>query len=174
MPRETSGAMHRSSVFLVVVAGWIAVTVSIVIPLMVVLASWAQTRDLRCTEEFEYTFVPLLVTCGPRTAGQLALGGGLTALALGCVVIALTAMSRALVRIRNNADTGERFQVRLIAVTLAVDIGLVVCVRALNPDSIGINAWILPAMFGAGLVTAASATWATVVATRSPAPGHSE
>ncbi|GAA2926210.1 hypothetical protein GCM10010458_05160 [Microbacterium luteolum] len=55
---------------------------------------------MRCTDDFEYTFAPLLVTCGERSAGTQVLGWILWAVTVGSLLTASILAVAALVETR--------------------------------------------------------------------------
>ena len=130
--------------------GWVALVLSVLVPLTVSLSSWMQTRDLHCTNDFSYTFAPLLVTCGGRSPAILIFGWTLTVITVGglalAVVLAIVVAVRA-VRLRGK----ERADSWVFTATVAAVLVAVFGVLATDPDRGGVNAWILYASAASAL-----------------------
>lgn len=154
--RELEGqprATTRREVSLILL-GWAALAVSVLVPLAVSVLSWLQTREIRCSELFEYTFAQLLVTCGERDSGVLVLGWVLWALTVGGVIaagaLAIAAVVVSQIRLR------DRFVI-FEAYVLLVGVGAVVLftsgvLTAGETMLGGFNAWIIYAAGGSLLL----------------------
>lgn len=133
--------------------GWAALAVSVLVPLLVSLSSWLQTRDLRCSDNFDYTFAPLLVTCGDRSVGIQILGWVLWTLTVGGLLAAGILAIAAVVETRNRAHPKFAiFESWVLVVGVAAVVLVTSGVLAADQERLGgINAWIIYASGGSTL-----------------------
>ncbi|WP_341946849.1 hypothetical protein [Microbacterium sp. LWH11-1.2] len=134
--------------------GWAALAVSVLVPLLVSLSSWLQMRDMRCTTKFEYTFAPLLVTCGERSAGTQVLGWILWALTIGSLLtagaLAIAALVETQTRVRRRFAIFESWVLTIGAATVLL---LTSGILAADQERLGgTNAWIIYASGGSTLL----------------------
>jgi hypothetical protein len=132
-----------------ITTGWVALSVGAFVPFVVALYSWLQTRDLHCTDVFEYSVAPLLATCGVRSSGVLTLGWVLTTLTVGGIVVAAITATLALLSSRQTEAAArpehERQQARILGITTVLVVATGIIARLTMPDSVGRNGWLLPA-----------------------------
>lgn len=133
--------------------GWAALAVSVLVPLLVSVSSWLQTRDMRCTDNFEYTFAPLLVTCGDRSVGIQVLGWILWTLTIGGLLAAGILAIAAVVDTRNRARAKFAiFESWVLVAGVASVVLLTSGVLAVDQERLGgSNAWIIYASGGSTL-----------------------
>lgn len=134
--------------------GWVALAVSVLVPLLVSLSSWLQTRDMRCTDNFEYTFAPLLVTCGDRSVGIQILGWVLWTLTVGGLLAAGILAIAAVVETSNRAHPKFAiFESWVLVAGVAAVVLVTSGVLAADQERLGgINAWIIYASGGSTLL----------------------
>ena len=142
--------------------GWGALVLSVLVPLIVSVLSWLQTRDLHCTNDFSYTFAPLLVTCGERSQAILILGWILTVVTVGGLALAVVVAIMAAVRF----SAADRAGSWVFAATVAAVLVAVFGILATDPDRGGVNAWILYTSAASALVLVVGGIAGVAVALR--------
>lgn len=134
------------------ILGWTALAGAILIPLLVSFLAMLRLRDLHCSEQFSYTFAPLLVTCGTRSPLALVVGWTGTIVTLAGVIVAIIA---ALITVTSRRYAKQRGDARLLCIGVAVVLITTLAVLASNPDSVwGINSWIFFCAAGSALALA--------------------
>ncbi|PVE94223.1 hypothetical protein [Microbacterium sp. TPD7012] len=133
--------------------GWAALSVSVIIPLIVSVASWSQTRDLHCTADFSYTFAPLLVTCGARSTAVVVFGWAMTLATIGGLLLsaamAIVAAIRATAR---PIETTAHAETWIFAITVVTVILAIIAAITTSPGGVASNAWILYSSAAAALI----------------------
>ena len=137
--------MHLSPHPTLIRVGWGLLWIGVLTPLAVSLSAAYVIWQGRCTSDLQYTFVPLLISCGPRSWGDLALGAIGTIITC-CAPIAATIIAtvtwftvdgpaRRVARIKSGC---------LGATALLVSAAMVATFASTNsPAPWGTNAWIL-------------------------------
>ena len=132
--------------------GWVALVLSVLVPLTVSLLSWMQTRDLHCTNDFSYTFAPLLVTCGGRGPAILIFGWVLTVITVGGLALAVVLAIVVAVTTARKPRHADRAGSWVFVATVAAVLAAVLGILATDPDRGGVNAWILYTSAASALV----------------------
>ena len=136
-----------------ILGGWAALAVSVVIPLAVSVHSWLHTRDLRCFDRFEYTFAPLLVTCGGRSPATTALGWTLWGATVGGLVVAIAVALISVILVRRlPPNAPARFETWMLFAGVAAVALITLVVLSVPQGALGgNNAWVLYASGGSFL-----------------------
>lgn len=142
-------------------AGWAALTVAVLVPLVVATTAFMRIRTGTCVNA-EYAFAPLIITCGRRSAAGDALGWTLTAVTVGGLLLALVlGLVRALA---GKSDTSERVDGGILAASTLIVVAAALAVVSTNPDSSwGTNSWIFFATTAAAIALVVCASVGAVV-----------
>ncbi|MGN8025071.1 hypothetical protein [Microbacterium sp. 22242] len=146
------------------IIGWAALTIAVLVPLSVSLIAIVTMRDLHCSEGFSYTFSPMLLTCGTRDLGVLAIGWTLTTATVAGLAVAVAIAIVAAVRSHSEKPAARaRSELWTFVATVMGVLATTGAVLASNPDLVwGSNSWIFFAAAGSFLVLALGAIIATI------------
>ncbi len=124
--------------------GWVALWLGVLVQLAVSTHAAGMMWQGRCFAEIEYTFIPLLYSCGPPSTLDLTLGWVATGLTLLGPILGLTcAVASSFV-----ATTSPRTMPLMRSVWLAGTVALAVVggtlcyVQTRSPQPWGVSAWI--------------------------------
>ncbi len=132
---------------------WVSLLLGLLVPFWVSLNAATHTRDMRCTDEFSWTFAPLLYSCGQPPPVALVAAWIGTFVSVGGLCLAAVASVIALACSRSATPSAqEHWNSRYAAITTALVWIAVLAVISTQPDqSWGTSAWVFLAS-AAGLI----------------------
>lgn len=124
--------------------GWAAVWLGVLVQLTISTLAAGMRWQGRCFQDIEYTFVPLLWSCGPPSALDLSLGWIATGLTLLGPALGITcAVLSALVARTSPRTTPLLRSVWLAGTVTLVVLGATLCYfQTRSPQPWGVSAWI--------------------------------
>lgn len=134
--------MRRNRWVPLILIGWAALAASVLIPLLPSISYWMQQRSGRCHDGLEYTFAPLLVSCGPRSSTLLVIGWTLCGLTVGGIVLAAILASVSVIRLSlGRSDPRARVDARMLFVTVAIVVLIVAALLSAGRGFGGADVW---------------------------------